>query len=834
MTSRRSPSPLRQPRRRRSLARPLALALPLLLADAALATAAPASPAGGPAAVCGASAVGSPAADSFGPMPASPELLARLGREGVRKLIGEQTPAAMYTEMRDLRARSAAKRLSGTGTALVILWTFTDHPADQVAHPNSAYDELLFSTGTHPTGSMNDYYREVSYGAFGVDGGVVGWTVSAKLYDDPSYVPHDATHTRVMLQDAITQLDPLVNFALYDNDGPDGVPHSGDDDGLVDALFFVHAGPGQEQTGDPHDIWSHAWALPSGGQLTNDGVRVYRYSVEPEETITGSLVAIGVYCHEYGHVLGLPDLYDTDYSSSGVGEWCLMSGGSWNYAPGQEPGASPAHPLAWCKAQLGWVDPAAITATTAGLTVPPAETGAYAFRFFRGGVATGDEYFLAENRRPLGFDSGLVRRQVRFGLPQPEGLLLLHVDESQTSNAGDKHRLVDVIEATPWWDSVSGAWVEHLDGPYVSALALKLNERNRGDNGDLWPGFAAASADSSDWVAPRGRDRFADDTAPSAQDYFCDPTDVALENVALSGADVTVDVIIGAAKRAPAKAAVVDRTWTFETGDDGWSFCNSYVHFDQTQAGGCPGGGGLWFGLNEPSWVCPPGYGNGWSDFTWHPVLVQPGAGVTIRHKYDMEADYDFGFIEVRRCNDPGYDWVPVAVFSGDSGGCLTWTYTIPAQVIADALVPELGAARLDLRLRFTSDGGWSAQDGSFCGIGWWVDELTVSNVVTAADEPPPGAGLPALLLAPAPNPFNPVTRIRCHVPAGARQASLAVYDQRGRLVRTLIDGAPAPGWQEPTWDGRDAGGRAVGSGLYFARFLVDGAAQIQKLVLIK
>ncbi len=274
-------------------------------------------------------------------MPAHPELLARVGKAGLVRLTGEQTPVEMYTESRDARAKAGADKISGSGTCLVILWQFTDHPADVTAHPASAYQNLLFSTGTWPTGSMNDYFREVSYGAFGVSGASIGWTTSSTTY--ASYTPHDFLTTRTMIQNAIAQLDPGVNFALYDNDGPDGVPHSADDDGYVDALFFVHAGPGQEETGNPDDIWSHAWSFP-GGLATGDGVRIGRYSVEPEETASGGLVAIGVFCHEYGHVLGLPDLYDTDYSSSGVGEWCLMSGGSWNARSGGQWGSCPAHP----------------------------------------------------------------------------------------------------------------------------------------------------------------------------------------------------------------------------------------------------------------------------------------------------------------------------------------------------------------------------------------------------------------------------------------------------------------------------------------------------------
>jgi M6 family metalloprotease-like protein len=78
----------------------------------------------------------------------------------------------------------------------------------------------------------------------------------------------------------------------------------------------------------------------------NDGVRVYAYSTEPENG------KIGVFAHEFGHVLGLPDLYDTSYQSAGVGEWCLMGGGSWGGN-----GSKPTQLSCWCLARLGWMTP---------------------------------------------------------------------------------------------------------------------------------------------------------------------------------------------------------------------------------------------------------------------------------------------------------------------------------------------------------------------------------------------------------------------------------------------------------------------------------------------
>ncbi len=765
-------------------------------------------------------------------MPAAPDLLEKVGPDRARELAGSLGRRGVLPEDELFAVAKAerdgkAAKVTGTGQCLVILFQWTDHPADEVAHPGSAYHDMMFSSATVPTGSMHEFYEENSYGLFGVTGLVQGWETSTDLYSDID--PTDYYQVRDMIEAACIQLDPVIDYSQFDNDGPDGIPDSGDDDGYVDALFFVHAGPGREQTGDTGDIWSHAWAFSGGGLATADGVSLYRYSVEPEMLADGTQITIGVFAHEYGHVLGLPDLYDTDYSSSGIGNWGLMSGGSWGRRAGDALGSSPSHLTAWSKMQLGWLTPINVAATMTGVTVPPVETNAVAYRLWRGGDPASDEYYLVENRRRLGFDESLVRRQIDYGLAAPEGLLIYHVDDTVNTNSNDLHRLVDVVEASPWFESPT-SWYEHLDGPRDYTLVENLAYYNRGDDGDLWPGYSLVTADSTQWVGVRDRDRFADDTIPSAQDYSCDDSDVAVENIALSGTDVIADFVIGAKAAA---APVVDKTltWTFETGDDGWQFCDGYVHHDATQSGSCTGSGGLWFGKDDPSWDCPPGYGNGWNDFTWKTVAVTSGATISLRHHYDLESGYDYGHIEVRCAGDAGSPWTEIATVNGASG-CVTDAWIIPPAVIA-ACDAGNGVAALDIRLRFTSDGAWSAQDGLFCGIGWWIDEVSVTNDVTVGVDDLPGLGAPAVLLPAEPNPFNPVTVLKYHVPTGARSVALTVFDQRGRAVRTLeADGSA--GWHEAGWDGRDGAGKLQAAGVYFARLSVDGVVEIRKLALVK
>ncbi|HPF35714.1 MAG TPA: M6 family metalloprotease domain-containing protein [Candidatus Krumholzibacteria bacterium] len=759
------------------------------------------------------------------PAPAAPELLSRVGPDQAKALAGDlengRRPEDELYEL--IGAAKTGEKVLGNGTCLIILLQWADHPADTVAHPAADYDAMLFSTATWPTGSMNDFYLENSYGLFGVQGLVSGWHTDDDAY--ASITPTDYGQVRDLLADAVADVDPFIDFSQYDNDGPDGIPDSGDDDGYVDSLFFVHAGPGREQTGDSNDIWSHAWAF-AGGVNTNDGVACYRYTVEPEMLSDGSLMTMGVFAHEYGHVLGLPDLYDTDYSSSGIGNWGLMSGGSWGRRPGDPVGSAPSHMTAWCKKELGWLTPVNVTSDLTGVSIPPAETSATAYRLWRGGVV-GDEYFLIENRRRLGFDESLVRRQVDYGLAAPEGLVIYHVDESISGNSNEKHRLVDVVEASPWYDTPSGTWMEHLDGERDYATVLKLHNPNRGDDGDLWPGYSLAAPDSTSWMGPRDRDRFAADTIPAALDHECQDTGVSVENIALSGEDVLADLLVGPvakARVAPDKAL----SWTFETDADGWKFCNGYVHWDDTVSGSCSGDGGLWFGVDDPEYACGPGYGNDWEDFTWQTVALSQGATITLRHRYDLESGYDYAVVEVRCAASPESPWHEVAALTGVAS-CVTDTWLVPAAVFSEC-EPGDGVAVVDIRLRLSTDGAYSADDGNFCGDGWWVDEVAVTGeIVTDVADTAPSV----VLAAPMPNPFNPSTTLRFRVPAAARDVALTVVDQRGRVVRTL-DAPAGEGWLEASWDGRDDRGRELPGGVYFARLAVDGELQVRKLALLK
>src|SRR3989304_6203909 len=133
--------------------------------------------------------------------------------------------------------------------------------------------------------------------------------------------------------------------------------------------------PQERNPSNANLIWSHRWAvldgnpaIPGDQRLVADGVQIYGYIMISEDS------PMGVVSHELGHDLGLPDLYDTDSSSLGVGMWDVMGTGSWNSVFPSPEGTSPAHFSAWAKATLGWLTPIEVTAALLGGQVPAIET----------------------------------------------------------------------------------------------------------------------------------------------------------------------------------------------------------------------------------------------------------------------------------------------------------------------------------------------------------------------------------------------------------------------------------------------------------------------------
>jgi len=440
------------------------------------------------------------------------------------------------------RLNKQAQQPSGNWKALVLLIDFPDYRWHNSSDSNFAnqdslytpqhFQNMLFSESVYAdplsaspyTGSLRDFYLANSYGQFNIDGDVAGWFTAKNNLEyylgSGSGFGSYPNNAQRLVEEAVALAAPVVDFSDYDNDG----------NGVVDALMIVHAGPGAEYIASANPsaasqyLWSHFSSIQN---MRVDNVTVSGYAMMPEDG------AIGVFCHEFGHNLGLPDLYDPDGSSEGIGEWCLMGSGSWCFKSGDRLGTRPSHFSAWSRFALGWATPVSFQEGEM-VRLSPIEVTDNILVLRNDSMPT-SEYFLLENRQPLGFDEGLTRRQKDFGLSSPAGLLIYHIDETG-SPSFDQRRLIDVEEASPYFNG--GESFEQLDARRLPPNHVYLDKGNRGDDGDPFPGFAGWKDDLSDFLGPRSRNRFDDFTAPSSRTNSGAPTGISVSEISLDNLDV--------------------------------------------------------------------------------------------------------------------------------------------------------------------------------------------------------------------------------------------------------------------------------------------------------
>ena len=237
----------------------------------------------------------------------------------------------------------------------------------------------------------------------------------------------------LMIMEACQLADDEINFAKYDQDG----------DGEVDNVFVFFAGMDEAEGAPETQIWSHAWYIKDGAgrNLFLDGVRINRYACASELNIVNStqvaMAAIGTFCHEYSHTMGLPDLYDTDYQTGSYAAslWSstsLMDGGAYN-----NNGNTPPYFNAIEREIMQLSKPVLLT-TTGKYTIAPIEQGQY----YRLDSDNPGEYFLFECRSLSGWDRYIGGC----------GMLAYHVDRSM-NDAGFSALYNQNVTAADRWGS---------------------------------------------------------------------------------------------------------------------------------------------------------------------------------------------------------------------------------------------------------------------------------------------------------------------------------------------------------------------------------------------
>ena len=247
------------------------------------------------------------------------------------------------------------------------------------------------------TGVAN-YYSENSYGKVTIEGDAYGWyklPYPQAHYGQNCLSINDADcsgqdNSWEIAQDTISQAEKDVNFANYDY------------------FVFIHSGDGQESSGVKDQVWSVTYM--GGIAIETTTKTLFQFSIVPELE-AGGADPLGVWCHEFGHLLNLPDLFNTNTGQSILGPWSTMDEGTWD---GNPPGSSPAHLIAWAKIQLGFISGTMLATANPGVTstftIDPTEVASsnvHAVEIPLGTSSNPSEYYLIEVRADIGFDSAL-------------------------------------------------------------------------------------------------------------------------------------------------------------------------------------------------------------------------------------------------------------------------------------------------------------------------------------------------------------------------------------------------------------------------------------------
>ena len=311
----------------------------------------------------------------------------------------ESTAARKARRIAQQRNLSSTFPLTGSPKSIVILVNFSDL---KFQYKLEDFQRMINESGYHDngnTGSVRDYFIASSDSIFQPQFDCYGPVTLSKEY--AYYGANSGDNHNVHASDMIVEACNLVaqsgvDFAQYDTNN----------DGTIDNVFVYYAGHNEAEGGSENTVWPHRSQVTTGERVGGKIISDYACTSELRGQLGTSMCGIGTFCHEFGHVLGLPDYYDTSKKNSyTIGSWDIMCSGNYN-GTGKTP---PSH-TAGERFQLGWLKP--IQLKEAGpYTLEPIETSNKAYLIAASdhnlswSSASPNEYWLLENRQALGWDA---------------------------------------------------------------------------------------------------------------------------------------------------------------------------------------------------------------------------------------------------------------------------------------------------------------------------------------------------------------------------------------------------------------------------------------------
>lgn len=390
----------------------------------------------------------------------------------------EQAPIRVLTDLSQFRGLVILVNFSDVQFSRSDAHDFYDHMVNEHNYTGYVNEDGTVDALCHFTGSVRDYFYDQSGGLFDPHFDVVGPV-------NLNYASTTAgSNYRQIFQSALFAANSQVDYGQYDGDG----------DGVVDNVVFLVAGWGAHYVGNNSNLlWPHeSWSLLS---TKLDGVRFDTYACSVEMLAsegTMMLDGIGSFCHEFSHVIGLSDLYDTDgdahdwLGNGGIshdpGEWDIMAAGNYNnYSR-----TPPAYSL-YERYALGWATPTVLD-SVGDYTLVPLEQSNAGYRL---NTSTENEFFLIENRQPVKWDAALPGH----------GMIIARVDSTNTSvweqnkvNCDPAHNYYELLRAG---GSTSGA---DASDPYPGSMGMSActNYKLRSWSGDPSPWMLGDIAECDD------------------------------------------------------------------------------------------------------------------------------------------------------------------------------------------------------------------------------------------------------------------------------------------------------------------------------------------------
>ncbi len=385
----------------------------------------------------------------------------------------------------------------GSKKFLVLLIEFSDLPFT-VNNPQQAFSNLLNQEGYSKdgaTGSSRDYYYENSSGAFDPSFDVYGpIKVSGGYAEYGSNDYYGFEPTDYLLAEACRLADNDIDFSEYDLDS----------DGLVDNVFFFYAGHNEAEGAGEDRIWPHAWAIYRDNVFL-DGVQVFQFACTSEYNgyAGTSMANIGTFTHEFAHVIGLPDFYDTNYEEDGYGNGLsnlsLMSGGSYN-----NNNCTPPYLNGIERNMLGWMDEFEVLSASGDITLEPIWNNIAYITY----TDNPGEFYMYESRPAVGWDKYIGG----------QGLAIYHVDQSKN--------LVNGNYADRLWQG------GYDINSYAAHQCFDLIESVASES-DIW------SAEDLFFPGASGKRTFNATSTPASITWAGHPTGYNISKITLSGDNVT-------------------------------------------------------------------------------------------------------------------------------------------------------------------------------------------------------------------------------------------------------------------------------------------------------